>query len=157
MINDTNIQKARISIKVLTLIPVFFLGIVALVSNISSIINIRSVNGTATTIADEYMESIAELGDIQREAQNIHKKALSHIIATDFNTMLELVARVIGLTTLRRTMSNATKNTTIFITIPTIFPTRAELYVTISSSLAPAASSFASETRIFIAFCIESA
>ena len=94
MINDTNIQKARISIKVLTLIPVFFLGIVALVSNISSIINIRSVNGTATTIADEYMESIAELGDIQREAQNIHKKALSHIIATDFNTMLELVADV---------------------------------------------------------------
>lgn len=94
MINDTNIQKARISIKVLTLIPVFFLGIVALVSNISSIINIRSVNGTATTIADEYMESIAKLGDIQREAQNIHKKALSHIIATDFNTMLELVADV---------------------------------------------------------------
>ena len=55
MINDTNIQKARISIKVLTLIPVFFLGIVALVSNISSIINIRSVNGTATTIADEFI------------------------------------------------------------------------------------------------------
>ena len=52
----------RISIKLLTLIPVFVLGIVSLVSNISSINNIRSVNANAAVIADEYMESITQLG-----------------------------------------------------------------------------------------------
>lgn len=90
----TQSQKMRISIKLLTLIPVFVLGIVALISNISSINNIRSVNKTATTIADEYMVSITKLGDIQKKTQNIHKTALSHIIATDLNTMIQLVEDV---------------------------------------------------------------
>ena len=94
MAKNTNTQKMRISIKLLTLIPVFVLGIVSLISNISSIGNISSVNKTATTIADEYMESIVELGDIQRETQNLHKKALSHIIATDLNTLIQLVDEV---------------------------------------------------------------
>ena len=94
MAKNTNTQKMRISIKLLTLIPVFVLGIVSLISNISSIGNISSVNKTATTIADEYMESIVELGDIQRETQNLHKKALSHIIATDLNTLVQLVDEV---------------------------------------------------------------
>ena len=90
----TQSQKMRISIKLLTLIPVFVLGIVALISNISSINNIRSVNKTATTIAAEYMVSITKLGDIQKKTQNIHKTALSHIIATDLNTMIQLVEDV---------------------------------------------------------------
>lgn len=90
----TQSQKMRINIKLLTLIPVFVLGIVALISNISSINNIRSVNKTATTIADEYMVSITKLGDIQKKTQNIHKTALSHIIATDLNTMIQLVEDV---------------------------------------------------------------
>ena len=94
MAKNTNTQKMRISIKLLTLIPVFVLGIVSLISNISSIGNISSVNKTATTIADEYMESIVKLGDIQRETQNLHKKALSHIIATDLNTLIQLVDEV---------------------------------------------------------------
>ena len=94
MAKNTNTQKMRISIKLLTLIPVFVLGIVSLISNISSIGNISSVNKTATTIADEYMESIVELGDIQRETQNLHKMALSHIIATDLNTLIQLVDEV---------------------------------------------------------------
>ena len=87
-------QKMRMSIKLLTLIPVFVLGIVALFSNISSINSIRSVNKTATEISDEYLVSITKLGDIQRETQNIHKIALSHIIATDLNTMIQLVEDV---------------------------------------------------------------
>lgn len=87
-------QKMRMSIKLLTLIPVFVLGIVALFSNISSINSIRSVNKTATEISDEYLVSITKLGDIQRETQNIHKMALSHIIATDLNTMIQLVEDV---------------------------------------------------------------
>ena len=94
MAKNTNTQKMRISIKLLTLIPVFVHGIVSLISNISSIGNISSVNKTATTIADEYMESIVKLGDIQRETQNLHKKALSHIIATDLNTLIQLVDEV---------------------------------------------------------------
>lgn len=91
MANNTQTQKMRISIKLLTLIPVFVLGIVALISNISSIGNISKVNKTATTIADEYLVSITELGEIQRETQNLHKMALSHIIATDLNTMIQII------------------------------------------------------------------
>lgn len=87
-------QKMRMSIKLLILIPVFVLGIVALISNVSSINSIRSVNKTATEISDEYLVSITKLGDIQRETQNIHKMALSHIIATDLNTMIQLVEDV---------------------------------------------------------------
>lgn len=87
-------KKRRISIKLLTLIPVFVLGIVSIFSNIAAIRNIQNVNKTATEIADEYMSSISELGDIQKEAQNIHKLALSHIIAINLDTMIELVGSI---------------------------------------------------------------
>ena len=84
-------KRARMSIKVFILIPVFILGIVAVFSNIQGISNLGKVNTTAVVIADEHMVNITDLTDIQKEAQDIHRMALSHIIATDLDTLIALV------------------------------------------------------------------
>ena len=87
-------KKKRISLKFIILIPVFVLGIVAVISNLQAMSSLRKVNQTATRIVDENLASISQLSEIQNEAQIIHKLALSHIIATDFNTMVALVDSV---------------------------------------------------------------
>lgn len=87
-------QKKRISIKFLILIPVFVLGFLAISSNIESIINLRNVNSRAVTIADEHMKNISDLSIIQKKTQNIHKLALSHIIATDLDTLISIVDEI---------------------------------------------------------------
>lgn len=87
-------EKKRVSISVLALIPVFLLGIVTILSNISAITNISNVNATAETIAGEDIVNITELNELQSEAQTIHRLCLSHIIATDFDTMLSLIEEI---------------------------------------------------------------
>jgi len=87
-------RKARISIKLLTLIPVFVLGFVALFSNIIANLSVRNVNSIASVMADEHMNHISQLGDVQKVAQRIHSLALSHIIATDLDTMVQLVSEI---------------------------------------------------------------
>lgn len=84
-------KKRRISITTVILIPVFVLGIVSIISNIQAISNIKKVNANASEIADEYMTSIAKLGEIQNETQVVHTKGLSHIVATDLDTMISMV------------------------------------------------------------------
>lgn len=86
-----NKKKMRISLKVKILAPVIVIWIVALVSNISGVVNIGKVNTSATDIAEVYMVQIAELSDIRNTTQVLHKMGLSHIIATDLETMVELV------------------------------------------------------------------
>lgn len=87
-------KKKSISIKVMILLPVMILGIVATTSSISAISNIQNVNANAAAIADNYMQGIQELAGIQEAAQDIHKAALSHIIATDFDTMIAVVEQI---------------------------------------------------------------
>ena len=84
-------KKHGISIKMVILIPVFALGIVSIFSNIQAISNIRKVNTNASQIADECMKSIAKLGEIQSETRVVHSRGLSHIIATDLDTMIAMV------------------------------------------------------------------
>lgn len=84
-------RKKRVSIKALILVPVFILGILSIISNAVAVSNIRKVNASASEIADTYINGIEKLGQIQRETQSIHKLGLSHIIATDLNTMISLV------------------------------------------------------------------
>ena len=88
------VNKKRTSLKVLILIPVFILGILSVVSNIMAINNIRMVNSNASDIADDCMNSISELGEIQSATQSIHKLGVSHIIATDLNTMISVVENI---------------------------------------------------------------
>lgn len=87
-------KKSYISIKFIILIPVFILGFVSVVSNILAVTNIKRVNANATQIANGYMSCISELGDIQKETLLIHRLGLSHIVATDLNTMISLVETI---------------------------------------------------------------
>ena len=84
-------QKRRGSIRVLIIIPVLILGIVGVTSNFIAMSNIRKVNGNASEIADHYMSSLTELSSIKEQIQSLHTKGLSHIIATDSNSMIDLI------------------------------------------------------------------
>ena len=84
-------NKKRTSQKALILVPVFILGILSVLSNVMAVNNIRKVNRNASRIADDCMNSISELSAIENETQSIHKLGLSHIIATDLNTMISIV------------------------------------------------------------------
>lgn len=86
--------KKRLSITIVILVPVFILGALAVFSNVTAISNLKKVNMTAVTIADEHMVNISQLSNIEKELQEIHKKALSHIIATDLDTLIATVAEV---------------------------------------------------------------
>lgn len=92
MENKRQTQKA--SVKTMILVPVLILGIAAVISNVMGMVNIKKVNNNATVITDEYMVRMEELSDIEEAAQNIHTMALSHIIATDFDTMISLVGEI---------------------------------------------------------------
>lgn len=83
-----------ISLKYRLILPIALLGIVALLSNILSVINIRNVNASAANIADNYMDSKSRLAEISQSSMDIHKMALSHIVATDYNTMITLVEQI---------------------------------------------------------------
>ena len=87
-------KKSYISTKIIILIPVFILGYVSVDSNILAVTNIKRVNANATQIANGYMSCISELGDIQKETLLIHRLGLSHIVATDLNTMISLVETI---------------------------------------------------------------
>ena len=87
-------KKIKGGVRAMILIPVIILGLVSVFSNILAVSNIRKVNANATEITDNHMVSIDKLDDIQTQAQNLHKMALSHIIATDVDTMISLVDSV---------------------------------------------------------------
>ena len=91
---QTRKNNFRISIKLLTLIPIFVLSFVCIFSNIIAVRNIQNVNSTASMIADDYMTGISDLSNIQRETQKLHSMVLSHIIATNLDTMIALVDSV---------------------------------------------------------------
>lgn len=86
-------QKKKVigGVRAMILIPVMILGLVLIFSNMLSISNLRQVNANATEITDKHMVSIDKLDEIQTQAQNLHKMALSHIIAIDVDTMISLV------------------------------------------------------------------
>lgn len=89
--NTINDKSKRVSTKMILFVPVFILGIVCIISNIISVVNIQGVNKSASNIADEYMTGITALAKIQEETLNVHKLGLSHIVATDLQTMVSLV------------------------------------------------------------------
>ncbi len=87
-------KKKQGSIRTAIMVPVIILGLVSVISNIMAVQNIRNVNANATIITDNYMASIVKLSEIENEANNIHKLALSHIIATDYNTKITIVESI---------------------------------------------------------------
>lgn len=87
-------KRMRMSLKITILVPVLVLWAVAMMSTVSGLSSIREVNATATEIADDYMQRISELSEIQNDTQVLHKMALSHIISTDLETMVDLVKAI---------------------------------------------------------------
>ena len=87
-------KKRKISIRIKILLPVLILGIVSIITAIALVMGITSVNASARKISDQYLVSTTELSDIQRQVEKIHNLALSHIIATDYNTMIEAVESI---------------------------------------------------------------
>ena len=87
-------MKRKASIRVMIMVPVLLLGFVSIFSNVMSLTNLRKVNTTASTIADDYMAAINELDVIGQSSKNIHTLALSHIVATDFETMTNVISEI---------------------------------------------------------------
>ena len=76
------------------LLPVFILGALTIICNVMAINNIRTVNSNAADITDNCMMSVSDLGEIKNDIQVIHTLGLSHIIATDLNTMISVVGEI---------------------------------------------------------------
>lgn len=87
-------RQKKSSIKGWLIIPVAAMGLMIVLSNFISVVSLRSVNKEASTIADVYLEGITELTAIQSDMKDMHNLALSHIVATDSDTMIELVDSV---------------------------------------------------------------
>ena len=87
-------NKKRTSLKTLILLPVFILGALTIICNVMAINNIRNVNSNAADITDNCMMSVSDLGEIKNDIQVIHTLGLSHIIATDLNTMISVVGEI---------------------------------------------------------------
>ncbi len=89
-----NNSKRKTSIRDMILIPVIILGLVGIFSNLMSVTSILRVNKSASVIANQYLIGVQELAAIDSSSQEIHSLALSHIVATDFNTMIEIVTEI---------------------------------------------------------------
>lgn len=76
------------------ILPIVLLGLVTLLSNVLAVFGIHNVHANAGTIVDEYMVSEAKLEDIRRSIMDIHRLALSHIVAADHATMIRLVQEI---------------------------------------------------------------
>lgn len=87
-------NKKRTSLKTLILLPVFILGALTIICNVMAINNIRTDNSNAADITDNCMMSVSDLGEIKNDIQVIHTLGLSHIIATDLNTMISVVGEI---------------------------------------------------------------
>ncbi len=87
-------MNSRHSIQKRLILPILLLGIVAFISNVLSVYNIHHVNANATQIVDDQMAGAAKLAEIRCSLLNIHKMALSHIVASDYNTMITVVSQM---------------------------------------------------------------
>ena len=87
-------QKKKLSTKFIILIPVFILGIFSIISNVMSVSNIRNVNRSAVQISEVSLKNVSGLAEIQRQTQDIHNLGLSHIIAVDLDSMIQLVGKI---------------------------------------------------------------
>lgn len=87
-------QKKKLSTKLIILIPVFILGIFSIISNVMSVFNIKNVNRSAVQISEVSLKNVSSLAEIQRQTQEMHNLGLSHIIAVDLDSMIQLVEKI---------------------------------------------------------------
>lgn len=87
-------MKNRLTLQQRLILPIVLLGLITLLSNILAVFGIHNVNANAGIIVDRHMVSEAQLEDIRRSMMEIHRLALSHIIAADHATMIQLVGTI---------------------------------------------------------------
>ena len=87
-------MKGKITLQQRLILPIILLGLVTLLSNILAEFSIHNVHANAGTIVDEYMVSETQLEEIRRSMMDIHRLALSHIVAADHATMIQLVQEI---------------------------------------------------------------
>lgn len=87
-------MKNRLTIQQRLILPIILLGVVALISNALSVFGINNVNANASRIVDNDMVGSQTLQNIRHTTTNIHKMALSHIVATDYHTMITVVEQI---------------------------------------------------------------
>lgn len=87
-------QKKKLSTKLIILIPVFILGIFSIISNVMSVSNIKNVDRSAVQISEVSLKNVSSLAEIQRQTQEMHNLGLSHIIAVDLDSMIQLVEKI---------------------------------------------------------------
>lgn len=87
-------NKRRSSIVLAILIPVFILGVIAVLAGIESLSGIKKMNTQANHIAQVNLKSISALSEIQGNAKSVHTLALSHIVSTDLDGLVSIVAEI---------------------------------------------------------------
>lgn len=87
-------MKAKLSIRRRIMLPILLLGAALLISNITAVFGIYIVNRNAGDITGNYMTGEALLAETESSLLNMHKLALSHIIATDSESMIDIVSRI---------------------------------------------------------------
>lgn len=87
-------MKRKLTLQQRLILPIVLLGLVTLLSNLLAVFSINNVHSNAGTIVDEYMVSEARLEEIRRSVMNLHRLALSHIVAADHGSMIRLVQEI---------------------------------------------------------------
>ena len=87
-------MKGKLTLQQRLILPIVLLGLVTLLSNLLAVFSINNVNANAGVIVDEYMTSETRLEEIRRSMMDIHRLALSHIVAADHAAMIRLVREI---------------------------------------------------------------
>ncbi len=87
-------MKGRLTLQQRLILPIILLGLISLLSNILAVFSINNIHANAGTIVDKSMVSEERLDEIRRSVMGIHRLALSHIIAADHATMIQLVQEI---------------------------------------------------------------
>lgn len=84
-------KEKRSSITVLIMLPMILLAILSIGTSILGCLGMKDMNAKATEIVGQHMKGIELLGEIEASTERIHKQALSHIIALDLNSKMEII------------------------------------------------------------------
>ena len=87
-------MKGRLTLQQRLILPIILLGLISLLSNILAVFSINNIHANAGTIVDKSMVSEERLDEIRRSVMGIHRLALSHIVAADHATMIQLVQEI---------------------------------------------------------------
>lgn len=87
-------MKNKLTLQQRLIVPIILLGLIALLSNVLAAFSIHNVNANAGVIVNDYMASEERLEKIRRSMMDIHRLALSHIVAADHASMIRLVQQI---------------------------------------------------------------